>query len=119
MDAKFYVGQEVIVRNVNEGRGSFRVQTAPVTRVGTRLVYIEQYGREYSYRADTGRRNDNYGHSWLQTHGEYMEEKRRAALYERLAEHGMRSYQSDWAGLSSDKIERILAILEEPDVTAD
>lgn len=56
-------GDMVTVYDVNaRGRSPERL---PVVRVGRTLVYIAQYGRDDAYRLDDGKRNDDYGHTWI------------------------------------------------------
>ena len=53
-------GDRVLVTSVN-ARGRDPEMLA-VLRVGPVLVHLSQWGRSESYRLDTGRRNDGYGH---------------------------------------------------------
>lgn len=41
-----------------------------VTKVGRKLVTVEEYGRPFQYRIETGQANDQYGHEWLVTEAE-------------------------------------------------
>lgn len=84
----FEVGQEVIVRDVNENRlGGPKRGT--VVKVGRTLVTVqEQYGqRRFSIQDRTVR--DNYGHASIQTVEEYEDQIARTALLRRLREHGL------------------------------
>lgn len=73
--SKFEVGQKVIVRDINESRlGGVRHGT--VSKVARKLltVMVGPYGRPETFRIDTGRSNDAYGHGWIQSVEEYAEE---------------------------------------------
>lgn len=108
---EYYVGQEVLIRSVNQ-RGS-EPEKATVTKVGRKLVTVRnQYNWFEVYRMDTGKRNDNYGHEWLQTPEAYADEQHRTELWGQLRELGLKT---EWGKptISTVKLERIIAILEE------
>ena len=57
-------GDKVTVYDVN-ARGRAPDQL-PVVRVGRTLVHVAlRYGGEVAYSIEDGRRNDNYGHTWI------------------------------------------------------
>ena len=111
---EYYVGQKVLIRDINRRRDGGPTESV-ITRVGRKLVYIEQYGREVAYRIEDGRKNDNYGHSWLQTPEQYVEEMHRDALWSRLNAAGLRLELGMSHKVSTDKLERVVAIMEETD----
>ena len=57
-------GDTVTVYDVNAcGRAP---EQLPVARVGRSLIHVDvKYRGEVSYRLDDGRRNDDYGHTWI------------------------------------------------------
>lgn len=56
-------GDKVTVYDVNaRGRAPEQLR---VSRIGRTLVYIAKYGRDDAYRLEDGRRNDDYGHTWI------------------------------------------------------
>jgi hypothetical protein len=77
------VGREVWRHDVNQDRlgGPRRVV---VTKVGRKLVTIEDKGRPEAFRIDTGRANDAYGHGWLCTDEQHAEHEARSAVMDRL-----------------------------------
>lgn len=86
------VGQRVYRRDVNENRlrdPAFIPPVVTVVKVGRTLVHVEEYGRQMAYGKDDGRRRDAYGHSWLQTFGEFAEEVRVTAALDRLKRHDL------------------------------
>lgn len=84
----YQVGQKLYLRNVNERLRGELPPVVIVTRVGSKLVYVSSYGREEAYRIDSGRRNDAYAHSWLQTFIEWDEQIERSGLVESLKSFG-------------------------------
>ena len=82
-EPKYTVGQEVWVRNVNAGRRG--PQRGTVVKVGRVLVQVEVYpGHWTPYRIETGYKNDEYYHEWIQTDEEYAETEARAAAHARI-----------------------------------
>ncbi len=57
-------GDKVMVYDVHAcGRAP---EQLPVARVGRSLIHVDvKYRGEVSYRLDDGRRNDDYGHTWI------------------------------------------------------
>lgn len=80
---KYQVGQTVWVVSVNR-----KASEAVVSRVGRKLVYVEQYRREVAYRISDGVANDDYGHEHLETPGQYESRALRKDLLTRLQVHG-------------------------------
>lgn len=116
-EPKYRVGQEVYVRDVN-GRGR-PVRKTPLVKVGRKLVYIEEFGRPLAYRIEDGQRNDNYGHSWLQTEEEYVEERRRTEAVDRLRDLGLEPrfagrLSTDALVAAADAIERVWTHMTAP-----
>jgi hypothetical protein len=88
----FEVGQEVYLRSMNESRmrrEDDKPPVASIVRVGRKLVFIERYGGEEAYRIESGKRNDDYGHEWLQTFEQWEEEAERAELIVALRDGGL------------------------------
>lgn len=88
--SKFVVGQTVFVDSVN--RGTRPMAEGTVTKVGTKLVYV-QYGWSHSpqaFRIDGGHANDQYGHQWVLTVDEHIERVARAGAKRRLAAHDIK-----------------------------
>ena len=108
---EYYVGQKILIRSVNE-RGRGPVETT-VTKVGTKLVYVHHWGRDEAYRIETGRRNDAYEHQWLETPEQYAEELHRSELWERLRVAGLASFSYHGKNVPTEKLERVLAIMED------
>jgi hypothetical protein len=112
----FEVGQVVLVQSVNSrGRAP---QTGVVTRVGRKLVYVEQYGREQAYRIhEGGRRNDGCGHEWVETGARAAKRERRNAVRDRLRELGFdeRFATGGWSEYPIEKLEKVIRLLEETD----
>lgn len=107
-DSKYYEGQEVVIRDVNDRRRPEEGPlTATITRVGRKLVYVTLYGREKAYRIESGVANDNYGHSSLQTWDEYHAEKRRAEVVQALQEAGFIAKNYSFPH-STEVLERVL-----------
>lgn len=108
MSDEYHVGQRVLIHHWNTRGG--RIQEAEVSKVGRKLVYIEEYGRPVAYRIDTGNKNDQYGHSTMYTPEAWAARERRADLDRRLREGGLD--RRNGTNLTDDQVERIVAILE-------
>ena len=58
------VGDIVHIFDINN-RSDKKLSSAIVSKIGTKLIYIEQYRRDFAFRKDTLRANDEYGHQEL------------------------------------------------------
>ena len=110
-DAKYAVGDRVILRDVNERRGDGPTGGV-VTKVGRRLVTVTvDHGREEQYRIETGRKNDRYEHGWIQTPDEYADEQRRGEILRALREAGVELRMGSGRKLSTDILAKILDVV--------
>ncbi len=109
--SKWNVGDIAIVRDVND-RGGKEPQRFLVTRVGRTLVYIAVPWGEESYRIDTGRRNDRYGHSWIVTEQEEADAQRLSAALARLRDFGLEPVRYNRTDLPTGLLERVIALIE-------
>jgi len=107
--SEYTIGQTVLLKSVNS-RGKAPSEVV-ITRVGRKLVYIEEYGRELAFRIADGRRNNQYGHEWIETPERAAAKAHRSDVVARLKAHGI-----DYVGYSGFKqdtetLEHILAVL--------
>lgn len=58
------VGDTVHIFDINN-RSDKKLSTATVSKIGTKLFYVKQHGRDSAFRKDTLRANDGYGHQEL------------------------------------------------------
>lgn len=113
--ADLEVGQEVVVRNVNERRlgGAAR---GMVTKIGRKLVTIETSGMGWSarqYRLDTQYTNDDWGHQWFLTVDQQADEDERDTLWQRIGEHGIVQKLGGGAGaVPTEKLRIVAALLD-------
>lgn len=93
-----------------------RIKPVTVHRVGRTLIHILRYPdrpETDTYRIDSGARNDNYGHSHLETREHYEERKVRTGLVERLRDLGVSFGFSTVKPLSTAKLRALLEIMED------
>lgn len=105
------VGDELLLieRYNRSGRAPIVVTVA---KVGTKLVHIEVDGGTYTYRIDTGARNDNYGHIYLITREEYEEVQVRDGLENSLRSAGV-ELRFGVRKFSTAKLRALLAVMED------
>lgn len=99
------------MRDVNERLLGGGPAYGVVTKVGRKLVTVQQEGRysiEQVYRLDTRRANDNYGRAYFQTPEEYEEGKRRASILADLRERGIELRLGYGNSITTDTLARIL-----------
>lgn len=108
------VGDELLLveRNNRSGR---EPKTVTVAKVGTKLVHILRYpkhpdGGTETYRIDTGIRNDNYGHSRLETPEHYADRHERGRLEKALFELGIDTAR---ARPTTDQLRALLAVAKD------
>lgn len=114
MSARFEVGQTVVLRDVNESRrrGPERV---PVVKVGRKLVTVLDYGHEYTFSIEDGQGRGAYGHQrWIQTEDDYAAEQAHESALERLRSHGLRFEHGKGQGVSTETLNRLADVLDEP-----
>ena len=58
------VGDTVYILDINS-RSDKNLQKVTVSKIGSKLIYVKLYSRDYAYRKDTLRANDDYGHQEL------------------------------------------------------
>lgn len=104
----FHVGQKVIMTGVNM-RGTREVE---VVKVGTKLVYVEDYGRPVAYRIDTGVRNDAYGHTRIRTVEQFEAEQARRTAVKRLADLGLAPGSFGPVRYSTETLNAVCDLLE-------
>lgn len=89
------VGDTVWWHDVANGRG--RLPTAAVvTKVGSKLIYIEQYTRNKGFRKESGQANDAYGHEYIIADLEAYQEE---LLKEKIARAIQQTHSSYWHSL--------------------
>lgn len=105
--------------------GDRLIQTAPfsktepndvyVTKVGRKLLTIEQYGRPVQFRIESGELNDrNYPyHSHVYTPEFYARKLYREELESRLQDLGLRFQGFSDRKISNEAFEKIIEIVEE------
>jgi hypothetical protein len=107
--SEFHVGQKVLVDGVNL-RG--RTHEAEVVKVGRKLVYIEEYGRQIAYRIETGVINDDYGHTWIQTPDQFQEAQDRKVVLDRLRDLGLTAHRFRELSYSTATLKAVCDLLE-------
>lgn len=96
-----------------------RTKTVTVHRVGRTLIHILRYPdrpETDTYRIDSGARNDNYGHSQLETRAHFDERQLRTGLHIRLTNLGVSvrmGLVSSSSRLSTAKLRALLEIMED------
>lgn len=108
--SKFKVGQTV---TLEDRRGGTEEKT--IVRVGRKWVYIEQYGYEVAFDAQTGHEKNRYGFpSRIYTAETKAEEERRNAVLKELEHIGIQLGHGDVRQrLSTATFEAILAAIPE------
>lgn len=110
---KFYVGQEVLLRSVNDRRDEPRRVT--IAKVGRTNVYyadpIYASGLSKPHEVESGRIKDNYGHEWLQTPEEYAEEQYRTVLVAAIRAAGWEPKNYTGRGTSTALLEALAGVL--------
>ena len=113
-ESKWYVGQEVFLRDVNEAPKYWKDGLPPrgiVTKVGRTLLTVEDQCRHpKTYRLDSGRANDKYEHALVQTLEDYADQKRRAELVTKLRQTGL--FGGYHVSLKTDTLEAVLQVIE-------
>lgn len=89
-----------------------RVDKHTVTRIGTKLAYINLHGREYGFYMDTGHSKHEFPVRRMftpETYHEYIRDRdARAALHRATNSHG-------WTGLlTTEAVEAVLDIVNDP-----
>ena len=110
---EWYVGQEVVIRNVNEHRRYWTDGQPPcgvVTKVGRKLVTVEDpYGNPKTYYIEDGQANDKWGHAWIQTKEAFAAQERRTELVHALRKTGL--FDAYYPKLHTDTLEAILQVI--------
>lgn len=85
-EKKYFVGQEVMISDMNSP-----ARKGVVEKVGRTLVHVSgrRAGETEAFRLESGRRNDNYGHSSIHTMEAWEERQERSALFTRLRATGI------------------------------
>lgn len=108
---QYVVGQRVWLYDVND-RANRGPESVVVTKVGRKLVTIEgKYGYTATHRIETGRKNDDYGHTWIKTDDERAADDRREAAVKRMHAHGLR-FDYGARRHSTEAIEAICDLLD-------
>lgn len=110
MSNEWYVGQTVLMVSGYPERAP---QEVTVTKVGRTLVTIQQYGRDVTFRMDTGIDSKHYaGYPvYLYTKERWAEKGRRAVAFSRLKELGFTQERNGGEHYSTDTIEALVEIL--------
>lgn len=105
-------GERVILRCSRSDKPD---ETAPIERLGRKYAYVIIYSREVAFDLETGYEKSDFPFYRILTRDQDEEEGRRSAVRRRLGPWHLGS--RDISKVSTDKLERIAAILEEdPDV---
>ena len=113
-DVKWFVGQEVVIRDVNEKRQYWDDGQPPrgvVTKVGRKLFTVSYGYGESVYRIEDGTKNDPYGHGWVQTPEDFANRELRGELTKRLRDRGLSTVVGG-PTLSTDTLEAVLQVIE-------
>lgn len=107
--SKFEVGQ-MVWHSSNRKR-----VLVPVTRVGRKLVYIEEFGRERAFRIEDGSFNgQQYGAGeWIATEADVALSDDRQALVARLADLGVTSTGFGGFKLGNETLAAMVKVIEE------
>lgn len=113
IDREWFVGQEVLVRDVNEKRQYWENSEPPtgtITKVGRKLFTVRRGSWDTVFRIETGRTNDAYEHSWVQTKEGYADQERRAELVKDLRGTGL--FAGYYPKLKTNTLEAILQVIK-------
>ena len=113
-ESKWFVGQEVVIRDVNERRQYWDDGQPPrgvVTKVGRKLFTVSYGYGESVYRIEDGTKNDPYGHGWVQTPEDFANRELRGELTKRLRDRGLSTVVGG-PTLSTDTLEAVLQVIE-------
>lgn len=110
--ASLKVGDEVIIRDLNEHRLGGR-QTGVVVKVGRKLLHVRGNYDTRTYEIETGCRNDRYRHSWIVTPKQQAELDRRNDLLRRLSECHLEIRMGYDDRFTTEQIEAILRVIED------
>lgn len=109
---QFHKGQTVILESRNYSGKTSEEKT--ITRVGRKWAYIEVFGREVAFDAETGCENSQYGYpSYIYTPEMKAEKDRRLAASDALHKAGVRFDFGRERKISTDTLEAILAAIPE------
>lgn len=110
--AALTVGQEVRVFDVNHHRRRPDLGGWPgvVTKVGRKLADITYHCTTETFRMDTCRVNDEYGHRWYRTVAQAELDQRRGAAVAALGRRGVRLDPN--CDLSLEEVEAMAAALD-------
>lgn len=107
------VGQEVLIRERNYGRGEARVSRRTITRIGRKYAYVGAPVGEMAFDLSDGwEKSDGSGYRARMFTPEGLEEDVRATEL-RLTFHQATAAYGWERNLTSSQMERILAILHE------
>lgn len=109
----YEVGQEVIIRDVNQDRRWYpdgEPPTGVITKVGRTLAHVRTAGLIETYRLEDGTRNDHWGTGRIQTMEEFQEDRARDRALARLRE---RRVSILGGGFTADQLTRMADIADE------
>lgn len=90
-------------------------QAVTVEKVGRKLIHIPRYGKPGgetdTFLIATGRRNDNYRHTYLISREDYEARRRRTQLMAALREHGI-DFNGSAPERSPETLEALLKVLD-------
>lgn len=112
------LGDEVRVFDVNGRRNGQPEGGWPgeVVRVGRTLVDIQYRSRIDSFRIDSGRVNDKYGHQWFKTLEQAAAAERLNGAHQILREHKVSLERGNT--FTADQVERLAALVRSFDKEA-
>ena len=95
--------------------GGVSGEEVPVVKVGRKLLTVQESPGRYGegvYRIENGVKNDNYGHSYLETREAYRARQERNEVLNRVRATGLNfGYVS--RELSTAKLRALLAVMED------
>lgn len=94
------VGDTVWWHDVANGKGRAPVPLI-VTKVGPKLIYVEQYSRSKGFRKESGVANDTYGHEYIIADLEAYQEE---LLKEKIARAIQKTHSSYWHTLPMEDL---------------
>lgn len=96
----------------NQPRGG---DDGEVVKVGRKLITVKYGWGTTVFRMENGRANDRFGHTYIRTPEQVEEMNRRTDLLSRLKALGLEPVSYPRTEISTDKIEAIVKIMEEPE----